>query len=35
MTVSGFNSAFTELITHLDFHAGKFHLLCIQVSEFI
>jgi len=35
MTVSGFNSSFTEFIIHLDFHAGKFQLLCIQVPEFI
>ena len=35
MAVSGFNSTFTELIIHLDFHAVKFHLLCILVPEFI
>lgn len=35
MTVSGFNSAFTGLIIGLDFHAGKFRLLCTQVPEFI
>jgi len=35
MTVSGFTSAFTELIIHLDFQAGKFHLLCIQIPEFV
>jgi len=27
MTVSGFNSSFTEFIIHLDFHAGKFQLM--------